>query len=115
MKLSVHSFSFTEFLAYKKIPHSTLLEQISNKIDISRAKDEYLKWGGYYNIISTNDEAIKKDTLKNIAEDIILKDIVPRYKIKNSSQIKDLFYYVVSNASTVINYSTLSKKIGIDD
>ena len=114
LKLSVHSFSFTEFLNYKEIPHSTLLEQVANKIAISRAKDEYLKWGGYYDVISTDDEAIKKDTLKNIAEDIILKDIVPRYKIKNSSQIKDLFYYVVSNASTVVNYSTLSKKIAID-
>jgi len=114
LKLSIHSFNFTEVLSYKNIPHSTRLEQVSNKIDISRVKDEYLKWGGYYDVISIDDEMIKKDTLKNIAEDIIFKDIVPRYNIKNSSQIKDLFYYVVSNATTILNYSTLSKKIGID-
>jgi predicted AAA+ superfamily ATPase len=113
-KLIVRSFSFTEFLTYKKIPHQTKLEQLSNKISISRAKDEYLKWGGYYSVISTKDEMIKKEYLKNIAEDIILKDIVPRYKIKNSSAIKDLFFYVVNNAATMLNYSTLSKKIGID-
>jgi len=57
---------------------------------------------------------IKKETLKNIAEDIILKDIVPRYNIKNSAAIKDLFYYVVSNATTTLNYSRLAKKINID-
>ena len=57
---------------------------------------------------------IKKEQLKNIAEDIILKDIVPRYKIKNSSVIKDLFYYVVSNATTTLNYSSLAKKLNID-
>jgi predicted AAA+ superfamily ATPase len=57
---------------------------------------------------------IKKEYLKNIAEDIILKDIVPRYKIKNSTAIKDLFFYMISNATTMLNYSTLSKKIGID-
>jgi predicted AAA+ superfamily ATPase len=113
-KLIVHSFNFTEFLTYKKIPYKTKLEQISNKIDISRAKDEYLKWGGYYSVISTKNEMIKKEYLKNIAEDIILKDIVPRYKIKNSSAIKDLFFYLISNATTSLNYSTLSKKIGID-
>lgn len=114
LKLPVHSFSFREFLTYKEIAHSTRLEQVTNKIEIARAKDEYLKWGGYFDVISMSDEMIKKETLKNIAEDIIFKDIVPRYSIKNSSQIKDLFYYAVSNAASLINYSTLSKKIGID-
>lgn len=114
LKLQVHSFSFMEFLIYKKIAFSTRLEQITNKIQISRAKDEYLKWGGYYDVISSNDDMLKKDTLKNIAEDIIFKDIVPRYSIKNSSQIRDLFYYVVSNGTTSINYTTLAKKIDID-
>ncbi len=113
-KLQVHSFSFLEFLTYKKIEYATTLDQISNKIEISRAKDEYLKWGGYYSVISSSDEGIKKEYLKNVAEDIILKDIVPRYKIKNSTAIRDLFYYVVSNATTALNYSTLAKKIGID-
>jgi predicted AAA+ superfamily ATPase len=113
-KLKVHSFSFLEFLKYKKISHQTILNRVSNKIEISRAKDEYLKWGGYYSVISNNDESIKKEYLKNVAEDIILKDIVPRYKIKNSTAIKDLFFYVISNATTALNYSTLSNKIGID-
>jgi len=114
LKLPVFSFSFTEFLSYKGISHGTRLEQVANRIEISRAKDEYLKWGGYYDVISSRDEMLKKEILKNIAEDIILKDIVPRYNIKNSSQIKDLFYYVVSNASSPLNYTTLSKKIAID-
>ncbi len=114
LKLQIYSFSFSEFLTYKDIAHTTLLEQTANKIEIARAKDEYLKWGGYYSVISTDNEMIKKEYLKNIAEDIILKDIVPRYKIKNSSVIKDLFYYVISNATTILNYSSLSKKLGID-
>ncbi len=114
LKLSVHSFSFREFLTFKGISYSSKLEQVSNKIEISRAKDEYLKWGGYYDVISIDDAVVKKDILKNIAEDIIFKDIVPRYNIKNSSQIKDLFYYVVSNTTTTLNFSSLSKKIGID-
>ena len=113
-KIQVHSFSFLEFLDYKKISYQTSIEQVSNKIEISRAKDEYLKWGGYYSVISINDESIKKEYLKNIAQDTIYKDIVPRYKIKNSTEIHDLFFYLISNATTALNYSTLSKKIGID-
>lgn len=114
LKLKINSFSFLEFLQYKKIKHSTILEQTKNKIEIKRATDEYMKWGGYFSVISCDDEMIKKEILKNIAEDIILKDIVPRYNIKNSSAIKDLFYYVVSNATTQLNYASLAKKINID-
>jgi len=113
-KILIHSFNFLEFLDYKKITHKTTLEQISNKIEISRAKDEYLKWGGYYSVISNSEDSIKKEYLKNIAEDIVLKDIVPRYNIKNSSAIKDLFFYIISNATTSLNYASLAKKIGID-
>ncbi len=113
-KVLIHSFSFLEYLKFKKIPHKNALEQVSNKIEISKAKDEYLIWGGYYSVIATDDESIKKEYLKNIAQDIILKDIVPRYKIKNSSAIYDLFFYIVSNATTALNYSTLAKKINID-
>ena len=65
-------------------------------------------------MISNDNEEIKKEILKNIAEDIILKDIVPRYNIKNSSSIRDMFYYVVTNTGSILNYSSLAKKLNID-
>jgi len=114
IKLLLYPFNFLEFLDYKNIDYSTKLSQVANKIEIQRAKDEYLKWGGYFSVISNSDELVKKEYLKNIVEDIILKDIVPRYRIKNSTEIKDMFFYLASNATTYINYSKLSKKIGID-
>ncbi len=114
VKMRLHSFSFTEFLTYKKVDFSNNLAKAKNKIAIQKAKEEYVKWGGYFSVISTPDEGIKKELLSNIAEDIILKDIVPRYKIKNASEIRDLFYYLVSNAATLINYSSLAKKLGLD-
>jgi len=114
LKLRLHSFSFKELLAYKKIDVSTKLGIVQNKIAIFKAYEEYLRWGGYFSVISNADELVKKEILKNIAEDIILKDIVPRYKIKNSAVIKDLFFYVVSNVATLLNYSSLAAKLGID-
>jgi hypothetical protein len=114
LKLELSSFNFREFLNYKKIEHSSSLEIAQNRIEIKQALDEYLKWGGYYSVLSNPSPVVKLGLLKNIAEDIILKDIVPRYSIKNSEAIRDLFFYVVSNATTQLNYSRLAKKIGID-
>ncbi len=114
LKLTLNSFSFSEFLTYRAIPHTTRLERARHRIDIKRALDEYLKWGGYYSVFSNDAPHTKKEYLKNIAEDIILKDIVPRYSIKNSAAIRDLFYYIVSNATTTINYASLAKKLSMD-
>jgi predicted AAA+ superfamily ATPase len=114
LKLELTSFNFREFLTYKNIEHNSILKRVQNKIAIQRLMDEYLKWGGYYSVFSNSDEQVKKSLLKNIAEDIILKDIVPRYSIKNSEAIRNLFFYVVSNATTSLNLSKLAKKIGID-
>lgn len=114
LKLTLDSFNFSEFLTYKEIPHTSRLELARHRIAIKRALDEYLKWGGYYSVFSNDELHIKKEYLKNIAEDIILKDIVPRYSIKNSAAIRDLFYYVVSNATTTINYASLAKKLSMD-
>lgn len=114
LKLNISTFSFKEFLEYKKIDISSNIQITKNRIDIKRAFDEYLKWGGYFSVISNENEELKKEILKNIAEDIILKDIVPRYSIKNSSQIRDLFFYIVSNSTNIINYSNLANKLKID-
>lgn len=114
LRLEIHSFNFREFLHFKNIDFSTKIQRAANKIEISRAMDEYLKWGGYYSVISNNDEMLKKEYLMSVAEDIILKDIVPRYNIKSSQIIRDLFYYLVSNAATTLNYSSLAKKLSVD-
>ena len=114
LKLRLHSFSFTEYLRFKGIDFSTKIAIAHNRLQIEKAQEEYLRWGGYYSVISSNSDEIKTELLSNIAEDIILKDIVPRHKIKNSSEIRDLFYYLVSNATTLLNYSSLGKKLDLD-
>jgi len=114
LKLRLHPFNFMEFLAFKGINVADPIQKAANRIEIKRAMDEYMRWGGYYGVFSKDDDELKLETLRGIAEDIILKDIVPRYKIKNSAEIRDLFYYVVSNAAAHLNYASLSAKIGLD-
>jgi predicted AAA+ superfamily ATPase len=115
--LNIHldTFSFAEFLDYKQIPYKSEFDRLSYKIDILRAKDEYLKWGGFYEVFSCEDEIIKKDILISYAKNIIYQDIVPRYKIRNSLIVERLFFYLLSIATGILNYTTLSKTFEISD
>lgn len=115
--LNIHldTFSFKEFLDYKKIDYSTRLEQINKRIQISRAKDEYLKWGGFFEVFEIEDEFAKKALLISYARNIIYRDIVPRYKIRNSQTIEKLFFYLLDNATNVLNYSSLANTFELSD
>jgi len=115
LNIYLNTFSFTEFLDYKKIDYSSEFIQIEHKIDIARAKDEYLKWGGFYEVFEAEDEMIKKDILISYAKNIIYQDIVPRYKIRNSEIVEKLFFYLLSNVAGIMNYTTLAKTFEISD
>lgn len=115
--LNIHldTFSFKEFLDYKQIDYSSKLQRINNKIQISRAKDEYLKWGGFYEVFEIKDEFAKKSLLVSYVRNIIYKDIVPRYNIRNSQTVEKLFFYLVNNTTNTLNYTSLAKTFEISD
>lgn len=108
-------FSFKEFCVYKKIN----LEEIKKTeyttqttARMEEAVKEYIQAGGM-------PEAYKygKDILKSVFSDIITKDIIKRYKIKNIAVIDSLGKYLVSNFSNEISFNKLKnvfsiKKVG---
>lgn len=113
--LNVHltPFSFKEFLNYKGIAYENEFNRVKNRIDIARAKEEYLIWGGFYEVFETPQERIKREILISYAKNIIYQDIVPRYNIRNSEVLERLFFYLLSNATGILNYTTLSETFSI--
>ena len=115
--LNIHldTFSFREFLDYKDIDYRDEFNRVKNKIHIERAKDEYLKWGGFYEVFEVTDEIVKKEILTAYARNIIYQDIIPRYNIRNSEIVERLFFYLLNTATGVLNYTTLSKTFSVND
>lgn len=115
--LNIHldTFSFAEFLDFHRIDYSDELIRLSNKIAILRAKEEYLRWGGFYEVFSVEDSFTKKELLISYAKNIIYRDIIPRYGIRNSESIERLFFYLIGNATTMLNYTTLASTFEISD
>ena len=115
--LNIHlgTFNFREFLDYKGIEYHDEFSRIKNKIPIARTKDEYLKWGGFYEVFEVEDGIVKKEILTAYAKNIIYQDIIPRYNIRNSETVERLFFYLLNIATGILNYTTLSKTFSIND
>jgi len=115
LNIHLNTFSFEEFLDYKKIEYDNEFSRIKNKIEIARAKEEYLNWGGFYEVFSEDDKSVKKEILISYAKNIIYQDIIPRYSIRNSEIVERLFFYLLNSATNILNYTTLAKTFDISD
>ncbi|HBG70697.1 MAG: AAA family ATPase [Bacteroidetes bacterium GWF2_43_63] len=90
-------FSYTEFLAFtkRKAGKSSMMK--------------YLEGGGFPEYIKTN----LPDVLMQTFNDIIARDIAIRYNIKNSTVLRQLAVWLVTNAGKPASGNSLRKTFGI--
>ncbi len=113
--IELDPFSFGEYMDYLEIPHATELEKLTHRIPIARAKERYLKWGGFYEVFHIEDELIRQELLASYARNIIYQDIVPRYKIRHAETVEKLFFHLLGMVGGILNYATLAKTFDLSD
>lgn len=103
-------FSFGEFLTFKnyKLQEKDFY-QTRKRAVIKSFFQEYLKLGGYPEIIKINDPTL----LEQYFKDIIYRDILPRYSIKKIKEIRELCLFLASNLASIHSYYKLQSLIGV--
>lgn len=107
IKIEVFPFSFVEILNFNKVDHAKL--NSDNRASVFRLFDDYLTHGGFPEMIKYNDD----EFLKRIYEDIIYKDLIARYGIRNVNQFKNLSQYLFTNLAGEISYNSLKAALNI--
>jgi uncharacterized protein len=97
-------FSFTDFCAYKKIPTSPLTTK--NRGLLAAAFDEYMKQGGFPELMKEKDSKSYIDTL---LDNIIKQDIQKRFKIKYIDTLMHLANHLLNEAPAIMVKETLQK------
>ena len=105
-KIELYPFSFKEFLEYKKINFLKLGSDA--RANLLKKFDQYLKNGGFPEYIKYNDA----EFLKRIYENILYKDLLTRFRIKEVKSFKQLSNYLFTNFSGEVSYSSLKDILG---
>ncbi len=99
--LLLFPFSFHEFLIYKKwkVPKafSTL-----DRAEIINFMEEFIHDGGFPEHFTQ-----ERQIIRNIYNDVIIKDIVIRHKIKHIDSLRQVARFLVSNSAKEFTYSSL--------
>ena len=89
-------YSFREFLASQ----SAAVPELMGSSDAAKIKNhlnQWLEFGGYPEVVKTADETDKMKILEGYKDMIIYKDIIERYKVKESFLVKLLIDHLISN------------------
>jgi len=106
IKSELFPFSFPEYLTVKKI--DSAVKTTENLAAIYDAFDHYLIEGGFPEYLVTGDS----EFLKRIYEDIIYRDLIVRFGIKNIKGFKNLVNYLFTNFTKETNYNSLASLLG---
>ncbi len=84
-----------------------------HKAKIHEWLKEYLIYGGYPKVVLANSEREKQETLRNIFDSYILRDINRIIHLNRPEAFEKLFRMMAHRTSRIINYSKLAQVVGI--
>jgi predicted AAA+ superfamily ATPase len=117
--------SFREFLYFKGI----ITEKEIQKVDIqnvffkpseyeytkrSLLYDEYIEFGGFPEVVTTEDIDTKKLILKNIFASFFEKDIKVFTELKDVRELRDLILLLAPRNANILDVSKLSSELGVN-
>lgn len=110
VSIELYPFSFVEFLSFKGYKlQNNALSYTAERSAIKKHFAEYLKHGGMPEYLKYKDPTL----LKRVYEDILYRDIVARYDIKQVKVLRELGLYLLSNIGGLFSYNNLKKVLGV--
>lgn len=104
----LYPFSFGEYLSFKKFKwNNESFYTTTGKASLLRYLKEYLEYGGFPQYVVNHNE----NYLQSLYNDIIYRDVLVRNRLSNAQQLRELVYYLASNATQRFTYNSLAKAI----
>ena len=108
LKLELFPFSFAEFLTYHNLAAKNTLDT-KEKITILKQFNEYLRLGGFPEIVIS--ENIEE--LKQLYQDILIKDLLVRFGIRETKSFRETALFLLSNISSPISFHKVRDVLGV--
>lgn len=113
VSFEVYPLSFSEFLRFKGIEVKSELEYIAEKTLIRHQFHDYLKYGGFPEVVLKQNDDDRELLLKNYFEDILYRDIVTRHEIRDVASLRNLAVFLLTNNTRLTSVNKLKNNISI--
>lgn len=108
IKRELYPFSFKEFLDFKKFSLKKYYDT-KEKAVLIRYLSEYLEQGGFPEIITGGN----KKELAQLYQDILVKDLLVRFKIRETKAFREVALFLLSNISSPVSFGNIRDLLGV--
>lgn len=113
VSFEVYPLSFQEFLRFSNLEVGTELDYTTRKAVVRKSFSDYLKYGGFPEVVLRKSTDDKELLLKNYFEDLLYRDIVTRYEIRDVSNLRNLAVYLLTNVAKLTSITKLKNNFTI--
>ena len=105
-------FSFSEYIHFKGVfPGENDVYSSEKAIVLQKLFREYLISGGFPEFLITGNV----EYLNNLYENVIYRDVMTRYSIRNSKTLIELIHFLICNVAKETSYNSLKNIFGISN
>jgi len=113
ISFEVYPLSFREFLRFNNLEITSDFEYSNKKSSVRKLFNDYLKYGGFPEIVLKDSDEDKQLLLKNYFEDSLYRDIVTRYEIRDVTNLRNLAVYLMTNVAKQTSITKLKNNFTI--
>lgn len=110
LKLVLYPFSFKEYLQYHQFSLKETYTTTERAVISGHLKD-YLTYGGFPEVVLSKDF----EELNEIYQDVIIRDLLVRFAIRDKKDFRELALYLLSNISQRISFNNLKNLLGFSN
>ena len=117
----LYPLDFEEFLIFKgkrRAPAGGFKEKLKSKNKVSfeqnrKLYDEYLEYGGFPQVVLTDDNTRKKQQLNDILKSYFEKEVLSLAEFRQIKAFRDLMMLIMRRAGSQIDISKLASEVGV--
>jgi len=117
----LYPLDFEEFLIFKgkrRAPAEGFKEKLKSKNKVSfeqnrKLYDEYLEYGGFPQVVLTDDNTRKKQQLNDILKSYFEKEVLSLAEFRQIKAFRDLMMLIMRRAGSQIDISKLASEVGV--
>lgn len=106
LTIGVFPLSFKEFLRFKNFKIGILSERKIEKI--KKLLREYLRFGGFPEIVLQSEKKEKENLLNQLFADILFRDIMGRTEARRQQIIEEFAYFLTSNIANLLSFNKMA-------
>ncbi|MEX1112603.1 MAG: ATP-binding protein [Candidatus Andersenbacteria bacterium] len=106
---SIFPLSFREYLTWRGVGADTPKDVAVSETQIAKLWQEFIKSGGFPEAVLQH----SRELLQEYFFDIIERDVIARYNIREQSELQRMAVYMLTNATKLVSIASLKKAFGL--